>query len=76
MSLVCRKLSQIALGGLDHVLQAASRICVGADEMDVLDAGFLAFVDFEHQIDAIVRQFDDLRIDASRRSGRCGDRFR
>ncbi len=32
-----------------------------ADEVDLLDAGFLAFVDLENQIDAVVRPFDDLR---------------
>ena len=43
---------------------------------DVLDAGLFAFLDLEHQVDAVVRQFDDLRIDATRRSGRCDDRSR
>ena len=34
-----------------------------AHEPDVLHAGLLAFLDLEHQIDTVVRQFDDLRID-------------
>ena len=33
------------------------------DEADILDAGLVAFVDLEHQIDAVVRQLDDLRLD-------------
>ena len=34
-----------------------------ADETDIFDAGLFAFFDLEHEIDAVVRQFDDLRID-------------
>ena len=34
-----------------------------ADEADVLDAGLFAFLDLEHEIDAVVRQLDDLGID-------------
>ena len=41
-----------------------SPIGVVADEDDLLDAGLLAFVDLEHEIDAVVRQLDDLRLDA------------
>ena len=63
MSLRLQEAEPIALGGLDHVLQAAVRKGVLADEADFLHAGLLAFVDFEHEIDAIVRQFDDLRLD-------------
>src|SRR6185437_14793252 len=53
----------VALRGLDHILQPARRIGMDADEVDFLDAGFSAIVDLEHQIDAVIRQFDDLRID-------------
>ena len=35
-----------------------------ADELDRLDAGFGAFGDGEDQVDAVVRLFDDFRIDA------------
>ena len=34
-----------------------------ADEVDRFDAGLLAFLDFEDQVDAIVRPLDDLRHD-------------
>ena len=54
---------QAGLRGLDDVLQAEVRIVAVADEFDALDAGLHAFGDFEHQVDAIVRQFDDLRLD-------------
>ena len=37
---------------------------VVADEGDELDAGLVAFGDLEHQIDAVVRQFDEFRLDA------------
>ena len=55
---------QAGLRGLDDVLQAEVRIVTVADELDSLDAGLRTFGDFEHQVDAIVRQFDDLRLDA------------
>jgi hypothetical protein len=54
----------IAFRGLDHVLQTARRKRVRAGEADILDAGLIAFGYFEHQIDAVVRQFDDLGLDA------------
>jgi hypothetical protein len=59
---VCRKLRS-SIRGLDHVLQAPCRIGLVADEDDGLDAGLFALVDFENQIDAIVRPLDDLRHD-------------
>ncbi len=54
MSVVCRKLSQL----LSEVLmmsrlQAARRERLDADELDILDAGFVAFGDLEDKIDAI-----------------------
>ena len=49
---------------LDLVLQPLVAIAVVADEADLLDAGLFAFVDLEHEVDAVVRQFDDLRLDA------------
>ena len=53
----------IALGGFDHVLQTAGRIRIRANEADLPHAGFRTFGDLEDQIDAIVRQLDDLRLD-------------
>ena len=50
--------------GLDFVLQTLVAIGIVADEDDLLDAGLLAFLDLEHEIDAVVRQLDDLRLDA------------
>jgi hypothetical protein len=52
---------EIGLGGLDDVLEPVVRIIPVADETDALDAGFLAFVDLENEIHAIVRELDDLR---------------
>ena len=63
MSVVCRKLSQLLSAVLITSLQAAVEIGVVADEVDLLDAGLVAFVDLEDEIDAVVRQLDDLRID-------------
>ena len=64
MSLVCRKLSRSVSRGLDHILEPIGRIGAIADELDALDAGLAAFADLEDEIDAVVRQFDDLRLDA------------
>ncbi len=55
---------QIRFVGLDDVLQAIRRISAVADELDRPDPGFLAFGDLENEIDAVVRLFDDLGIDA------------
>ena len=52
---------EIGLGGLDHLFQAPRRIGLVADEIDRLDAGLLALLDHENQIDAVVRPLDDLR---------------
>ena len=49
---------------LDLVLQPLVAIGFVADEIDLLDAGLLAFLDLEHEIDAVVRKLDDLRLDA------------
>ena len=38
---------------------------LGADKLDVLDAGFVAFLDFKNQVDAIVRQFDNFGFDGN-----------
>jgi hypothetical protein len=51
------------LGGLDHLLQAAVRKCLGTYKAEFSDAGLFAFLDFKNEIDAIVRQLDDLRGD-------------
>ena len=50
----------IALRRLDDVLQPAVRESVGADKYNILHAGFVAFGDLKHQIDAVVGQIDDL----------------
>src|SRR5262245_22887614 len=52
------------LAGLDHVLQAAVGKGLVAFEHDALDRGLRPLRDLEHEIDAVVGQFDDLRIDA------------
>src|SRR5690606_20180940 len=52
------------LGGLDLILQTLVAIGIVADEADLLEAGLFALADLEHQIDAVVGQFDDLGIDA------------
>ena len=49
---------------LDLVLQPLVAIGFVADEVDLLDAGLVAFLDLEHEIDAVVRKLDDLRLDA------------
>ena len=64
MSLVCRKASRSGLGGLDDVLEPVDGIGAIADELDVLDPGLAALGDFEDEIDAVVRQLDDLGLDA------------
>jgi len=51
---------EIRFRGLDHLFDAPCRIGVVADENNLLDAGLFAFADFENQIDAVVRTFDDL----------------
>ncbi len=50
----------IGLAGLDDVLQSLVRKVIVADEHDLGDAGLRALVDLEDEIDAAVRQFDDL----------------
>ena len=64
MSLVCRNASRPVSRCLDHVLEPVRRIGAIADELDALDAGLGALVDLEHEIDAVVRQLDDLGLDA------------
>src|SRR5262249_4108200 len=54
---------QSGLGGLDHVLEPVGRIGEIADKLDQLDSGLYTFGDFEDEIDAVVRQLDDLRFD-------------
>ena len=51
----------VALAGLDDILQPVRRIGAVSDEIDALDAGLLSFGDLVDEIDAVVRQFDDLR---------------
>src|SRR5205823_2017183 len=53
-----------ALAGLDDVLEARPPEGTVSDKDDLADRGFVALGDLEHQIDAIVRQLDDLRLDA------------
>src|ERR1035437_5179973 len=50
--------------GLDDVLEAIRRISIVADEIDRPDAGFRALGNRENEIDAVVRLFDDVGIDA------------
>ena len=52
-----------ALGGLDLAAQGAVAEMLVADEADPLDAGDVALVDLEHQIDAALLEPDDLRLD-------------
>src|SRR5262245_5045261 len=51
-------------GCLDDILEPVRRIDAIADEIDFPDAGFHALGDLKYQIDAIVREFDDLGLDA------------
>ncbi len=51
------------MAGLDHVAQAPARVGAIADEIDFLDRRLAAFGDLEHQIDAVVRPVNDLRLD-------------
>src|SRR2546430_5946186 len=53
------------LRGLDDVPEAIGRIGAVADELDEPDAGLYALGNLEHEIDAAVRQLDDLRFDAN-----------
>ena len=53
---------KIAFGSLDHVLQTAGRKGVRSDKTDVLDPRFFTLFDLEYEIDAVVGQFDDLRV--------------
>ena len=55
---------QIGFAGLDDVAQPVRGKGDIADELDGLDAGLGAFGNGEDQIDAVVRLFDDLWIDA------------
>ena len=63
MSVVCRKLSQLLSEVLITSFRRPVRKGIVADKADIFDAGFLAFLDLEYEIDAVVRQLDDLRID-------------
>src|SRR5262245_32772888 len=58
-----QKAEPVALRGLDHLFQAAVRKCLGTYEAEFSDAGLFAFPDFKNEIDAVVRQLDDLRGD-------------
>src|SRR5262249_1711089 len=55
---------QVRFAGPDRVLQAEVGIGPVADEQDFLNAGLPALVDLEHEVDAVVRQLNDLRLDA------------
>ena len=59
----------VGLAGLDDVLETLVGEGLVADEHDLGDAGLGALVDLEDEVDAAVRQFDDLGRDARRRSG-------
>src|SRR6185312_16649777 len=52
-----------ALGRADLAAQRAVAEMLVADEADALDAGDVALVDLEHQIDAALLQPDDLGLD-------------
>src|SRR5262249_49536153 len=54
---------QSGLGGLDHVLEPVGRIGEIANKLDQLDPGLYAFVDLKDEIDAVVRELDDLGLD-------------
>ena len=56
-----QKAQEVRSRGLDHILEPIVGIGVIAGEDDVLDAGLLAFLDFENQVDAVVRPVDDFR---------------
>src|SRR5262249_6394899 len=47
----------------DDLLESQRRIGLVADERDRLDAGPTTLLDLEHEIDASVRQLDDLGLD-------------
>src|SRR4029450_20870 len=53
------------LRGLDDVPEPIGVIGLIADELDEPDAGLYALGNLEHEIDAVVRQLDDLRLDAN-----------
>src|SRR3954469_6173607 len=50
-------------GGLDNVAQAIRRKGPVANELDRLDVGLVALFDLENEVNAAVRQFDNLWID-------------
>src|SRR5262249_54864240 len=54
----------VGLAGLDDVEQALSGKSIVADEYDLGDAGLGSLVDLEDEVDAAVRQIDDLGHDA------------
>jgi hypothetical protein len=54
---------KVACRRLDNFLQARTREVLVADKVDRLDARLGAFLDLENQIDPVIRQFDDFRID-------------
>ena len=65
MSAVCRKpATDMVSDVLISSFSRWSRVGLVADEDDLLDAGLVAFVDLEHEVDAVVRKLDDLRLDA------------
>ena len=49
--------------GRDHAAQLAFAESLVADEIDAADAGKLALVDLEDEIDAVLRKLDDLGLD-------------
>jgi len=53
--------------GHDHIAQIAVRELLVADHVDIEDPALGPFIDHEDQVDALLRQFDDLRSD------RCAD---
>src|SRR5689334_4338157 len=54
------KAQEICLARLDHLLETRRRIGLVANEHDLLDSGSRALLDLEYEIDALVRQLDDL----------------
>ena len=61
----------------EHFLaEPAVGIFLVADDVDRADLGLVALGDFEHQVDAVLVELDDLRFDRWPRTGPGGDRVR
>src|SRR5215475_10142782 len=56
------KAQKVRFTRLDHLLEPLRGIGPVADDHDLLDAGPHALLDLEYEIDALVRQLDDLRL--------------